>query len=135
MGPHSTSTRTRKDIDLLLAIDDAPKTHLVMIEAKATSAWSSKQFISKARRLTHIFGEDGARFGGVEPHLVITSPRRPPRLSSSTNDNLAPWMKPNGSVPWLALPVPTERLVIERCGPDGVRTKLGTHWQVRQPDR
>ena len=74
--------RNQEDIDLLIAFDCADEngneiTHLLLIEAKAFSAWTNKQLNSKARRLRRIFGEEGRKHDGVQPHFLLMSGRVP----------------------------------------------------------
>ena len=44
----------QEDIDLLVAFDKGPVTHLVLIEAKGVTQFGNAQLISKGRRLKHI---------------------------------------------------------------------------------
>lgn len=79
----------QEDVDLLVAFEDGGVTHLVLLEAKADTAWTNKQIRSKVRRLTRIFPDGGQSYGGIQPHLVLCSPRQPRSLDVTL---LPEWM-------------------------------------------
>ena len=73
-----------EDIDLLVAWDEGPITHVVMLEAKGDSPWSTSQMNSKSARLEQIFGTNGDGFPHVTPHFGLMSPRPPQRISTKS---------------------------------------------------
>ena len=109
------ATGTQEDIDLLIASDEEDTTHLLMLEAKATTGWTNRQTLSKAKRLAAIFGPDGTRFPSVRPHFGLLSPRCPQHLRS---EKWPAWMTINDSPVWLKLPIPRGRRHLTRT--DGV---------------
>jgi len=123
----------QEDVDLLLAFREEIVTHLVMIEAKATSGWRASQIVSKARRLGRVFGDDGQRFPSIEPHFVLMSPKQSAGLAETlaVHAEVPAWMRPNGTVIWTQLQIPADRLVINRCEGSGLASKTGHHWRVR----
>lgn len=48
---------TSEDVDLLVAYDDGPTCHIVLLEAKGRTSWINKQMRSKAERLRRLFEE------------------------------------------------------------------------------
>lgn len=136
----------QEDIDLLVAFDTGPDTHLILIEAKGATGWKNPQMLSKAKRLAKIFCESpaqdpdlGVRYPGVIPHFILTSPpgTEPTRLTRTAQDDASwpDWMWPEGGKPnWIPLDMPVaDRLRIERFD-----TKLdkasheGVHWRLSQ---
>lgn len=70
----------QEDIDLLIGVEREGVVHLIMIEAKGDTAWSTKQMKSKIKKLKAIFGDVGDNFDHVKPHYVLLSPREPQKL-------------------------------------------------------
>lgn len=121
----------QEDADLLIAFDDGPLTHLILVEAKGATGWTNKQMKSKSDRLRAIFGRNAERHPGVQPHFVLASPRRPQQLAVKTWPS---WMKDNERsdepVHWIRLPMPQDLQQITRCDAAGMIGKAGTHWKV-----
>ena len=116
---------TQEDIDLLVVAERQEETHLVLIEAKATTGWSNEQLQSKASRLCAIFGESGKERKGVCPHFVLMSPREPKQLATV---GWPSWTKP---VHWIELPTEEETYgQLTRCDEDGHGCVEGKHWKV-----
>jgi hypothetical protein len=66
---------TPEDIDLLVLIEDASCTLLVLIEAKGVASFSPKQFISKLTRLNGILGQEHVpKDQGLRFVLVLLAP-------------------------------------------------------------
>ncbi len=126
----------QEDCDLLVAVETAATTHLFMVEAKWQTAWSAAQVDSKIRRLTHIFGEDGARWPEVTPHFVLASTANPKHLlaklkaSGATGGKPFPpsWVLVNGELARIRLSVPTDRITIHRCDEQGNHDRTGMMW-------
>lgn len=100
------------DIDLLIAFGDAEQAQLVLLEAKADTAWLNDQLSAKAERLGELFPTevlfppkpDDFADTPVRPHFVLASPRPPQRVRTE----LWPyWMKPGGRPRWMQLRMPT----------------------------
>lgn len=116
----------QEDVDLLIAFEIADETHVVMVEAKCVSAWSTKQLRSKVRRLKSIFGDDGKRWHGVKPHFALLSICEPPQEGVAW----ATWMKVSGQIRWLQMSDPGLLWRVERCDKDGKRAAKGGWWHV-----
>ena len=121
------ATGTQEDIDLLIAFDEEDTTHLLMLEAKATTGWTNRQTLSKAKRLAAIFGPDGTRFPSVRPHFGLLSPRCPQHLRS---EKWPAWMTINDSPVWLKLPIPRGRRHLTRTDAYGRSSAAGTFFRV-----
>lgn len=117
----------QEDIDLIVAFPDADNrliTHLVMIEAKGETPWSSAQARSKGARLSAIFEPNWPK---VIPHYRIWSPR-PTRLKS---DSFPPWAKnENGQLHWLPLHMNVDLQKITRCTQDCEENRRGRFWML-----
>lgn len=116
----------QEDIDFLIAYHGEGQFHLVMIEAKSSSAWSNPQLISKAERMREIFGDKkGDRWPDVIPHFLLVSPENPGKLKTA---DWPQWM--GEDCPWLRLPVPDNLQKITRCDESGIPRKQGKNWRV-----
>lgn len=62
-----------EDIDLLVAFASSDTMHLIFIEAKGDTSWSTNQMWSKLSRLKSILGDHPF---GVEPTLLLVSPEK-----------------------------------------------------------
>ncbi len=122
----SARRRTQQDTDYLVAFASGGVVHLVLVEAKADSAWTNRQMADKAARLSELFGVHGSHWPGVVPHLVLMSPRRPRLLRTDVWPawcTAVPAGAPGHAAPareprhWLALPMParasTHRSAVE----------------------
>ena len=120
-----------EDIDLLVAFEqpaaDSPKTHLVLIEAKAYLPWTNKQLKSKVRRLAAIFGAEGKRHATVCPHFVLMTGR----ISEKIRTKCWPdWTKTGDEPFWLEYALPRRRKVT-RCTDTGTPARGGDHLCIR----
>jgi len=106
----------QEDIDYLIAFEQGGTHSVVLIDAKAKSAWSASQLESKARRLSKIFGHDGKHWRKLDPYFILLSPRRPVNLDVSKWPS---WMCPNGRFAWIELPIPGDLLKVTRCDGNG----------------
>ncbi len=123
----------QEDVDLIVAFDAGETTHVIMLEAKAETAWTNKQADSKAKRLTAIFGKEGDAFPQLRPHFGLMSPRPPRRLMT---DCWPSWMRSPGGAPlWMELAVPPGRRKLTRCDASGKRAKDGGYFKVQSTDR
>ncbi len=115
--------RNPEDIDLLVAFDDGPKTHLILIEAKAHTGWTNEQLKSKADRLKLIFNEDRHGRELVTPHFLLMSPKRSEEIET---EKWPDWMtqgtKKPGNPLWLPLPL-GESIQTKRYDPAGKNKK------------
>lgn len=102
---------------MLVAFKDNGKTHLILIEAKAYSAWTNRQLESKMKHLT-IFDDEKLR-ADCEPHFVLTSPTEPKKLKDLPYPE---WMKEEGKMRdsknphWLQLSPRCKLLRVRRDG-------------------
>lgn len=83
----------QEDVDLLVAFPGSEQSlHLVLVEAKLGSGWSSKQFQSKIRRLEAIRNASHMRLApGLEINwrLMLASPNAsPPSTNAFSSENL-----------------------------------------------
>ena len=79
----------QEDIDLLIGVESEGVVHLIMIEAKGDTAWSTSQMKSKIKRLKAIFGNAGENFDQVKPYYLLLSPGEPQKLKIT----LPEWMR------------------------------------------
>lgn len=107
----------QEDVDLLVAFDDAVKTHLVLVEAKMETGWTNRQLCSKAERLRRIFGTGRPGTGLAKGHFVLASPNRPERLK--TDDWPDSMTTQAGEPAWMPLPKPPNLCKVTRCTEDG----------------
>jgi len=127
----------QEDIDLLVAFDKGPVTHLVLVEAKGVTQFGNAQLISKGRRLKHIFGRAGDKYPSVSPHFLLASPARPKLHSTEYHQGLKTkgipqWMLSDGDFIHIELLVPADRIVIERFDKEsGKASKVGNQWRVK----
>jgi hypothetical protein len=140
----SNVNTNQEDVDLLLAFENGATTHVVMVEAKGETGWSSSQILSKARRLKHIFGDEAQGHLGlgmkssVEPHFAVASRDRPTGLEKKLNeqaDGIPDWMWRDGKLPWIELTIPNDRLRLEQCDgqePSNAK-KSDLYWRVNPP--
>lgn len=127
LNTETVASGNQEDVDLFVAFEEGDITHLLLVEAKATTGWTNKQTLSKAERLQRIFGTDGAKYHRVKPHFGLTSPRPPKRLES----HLWPaWMTRDGQPIWLELKVPTGRRRVTRCDSRGRPTAVGEFFRA-----
>lgn len=121
---------TQEDVDLVIAWQDTPSNifPVVMLEAKGATPYSNAQFRHKVNRLCQVFGDDGKRWPHVTPYLGLMSPRPPKRLDYSVCPS---WMKIGGKIPWLRMPIPTDRLVLFGCDNQGKPNQDRPFWTVR----
>lgn len=111
-NPDKLVSGNQEDVDLIVAFDAGETTHLIMLEAKAETAWSNKQMDSKAERLTAIFGRGGHRFPQLRPCFGLMSPRPPGQLNTGSWPS---WMRDSeGSPWWMELTMPPGRKKVTR---------------------
>lgn len=108
----------QQDVDLLVCFPSGSRTHLVLIEAKADSAWSNKQLCRKAKRLGKIFGEGQPDTQSVIPSFVLMSPTKPD-LERLKTCSWPDWMKPSKKPIWLRLPLSPGLKKPTRCNEAG----------------
>ena len=116
---------TQEDIDLLIAFRDSERYHIVLVEAKGATGWTNRQMRSKADRLSEIFGSEGNRYPGVQPHICLMSSRRPSQRLETRN--WPAWMRKDD---WLALDFPKDRKKVTRCDVGGEPSVDGTHFCI-----
>ena len=119
----------QEDVDLIVAFYAGETTHVIMLEAKAETAWANKQADSKAKRLTALFWEKDDAFPQLCPHFCLMSTRPPRQLMT---DRWPSWMRSPGGAPlWMELPVPHGRRKLTRCDVSGKRAKDGGYFKVQ----
>ena len=125
----SIVTATQTDSDLLVAFGSQDGTTILMIEAKAESSWSNEQMERKRNRLEQIFGAGGTNWPGVQPVLVLTSPREPRRLNV---DEWPEWMLGDGSRSpgHMILEMPGGLVRPERCKRNHETDENGGHFHL-----
>lgn len=116
----------QEDIDLLIAFPSGEVTHLIMIEAKAESGWTNKQFESKADKLEKILGQEYCLWQNIVPHFFITSPRKPLNLNIKS---LPAYLYKKIDDLWLELKIPINLFKITRCDEYGNKSKDGYYWK------
>lgn len=118
---------TQEDIDFLVAYKDIDACHIIMLEAKGVMNFTNRQLLSKVRRLSDIFGANGKKWEGVIPHFAIISPQKPERIDSRS---WPAWLKRDGEVTWIEMPIPDNLQRITRCDESGRPSISGTFWKV-----
>ncbi len=126
-NPDRTLNSNQEDIDFLIAFEDRGIYHIILIEAKAGSGWTNKQFKSKCERIKFVFGDKECRWNNIKPYLLITSPRKPVNLSL---DPLPVYLRKSMSEIWFPLNVPDNLIKITRCDNYGKPSITGTKWKV-----
>ncbi len=117
----------QEDVDFIIAFLEDTSCHIILIEAKGVGGWTNKQMNSKAERFEGIFGPDGKRWLGVNPHFLVLSPRQSNRLNTSSWPT---WMTINGKAAWTKLPVSAGLRKITLCSSTGIPDKNGSSWMV-----
>lgn len=120
-------TATQEDIDFLIAYQDEKTCHIVLLEAKGVTGFTNRQLNHKVLRLKDIFGDDGCNSPSVIPHFVIVSPKKPAGIKSS---GWPKWLKLNGEIPWIKMPIPAELKRITRCNEAGKASADGRWWKT-----
>ncbi|MDA0988348.1 MAG: hypothetical protein O2783_04330, partial [Chloroflexi bacterium] len=122
----------QEDVVLLVAFEDGPLTHLVLLEAKGATDWTNKQMCSKAKRLQKIFGETGTEFPGVNPHFVLISPKPPTKRLET--EKWPQWMRGKEGPTWIRLNWRGNLVKVTRCeaGPDSKPSQSGEYWKVEE---
>lgn len=118
-----------EDVDLLAAFERDGETHIVMLEAKATTGYTNAQFVSKVGRLSAIFRGYEHWTPKVKPHFAVFSPRPPQRLDLRDAPS---WMlgSDGSSLRWLELPMPDGLRKVTRCSVNGVPSAKGEYWRT-----
>ncbi len=117
----------QEDVDLFVAFEIADRAHLVLVEAKADSAWSREQLESKAKRLHRIFGSRGDSYGGVSPHFILMGPGSSvPKFPSDSIAACPEWFfrnhaseNPAQVIPYIQLRIEQDLFKPERIGDSG----------------
>ncbi len=120
---------TQEDVDFLISfVDEKGITHLIMIEAKGDTNFTSEQISHKSERLTEIFGDNGNKWKNVVPHFIFCSPNRPtfkkkilPKFIRGENQN---------ELLWFRLYMPANQRKVTRCDSDGKPSQNGSHWRI-----
>ena len=122
----------QEDADLLVAFDRDATTHVVLIEAKVETAWTTSQLESKARRLRRILGEGRPGVRLVTPHYVLASPEPLPPGTSTTE-----WpdcIKSRGEPVWMELRWPPGLKKPTRCTAHGKTSRRGRFVRIDAKD-
>ena len=134
--PKGFITGTQQDTDLLIAFKekDSGCYHLLLLEAKAYSAWDNSQLSSKAKQLKKIFGETREKYTNVKPHFYLAASKISKRLKTFSWPK---WMKEDGENPchWLKLDLPSNRLVVTRCNKEGKSDRKGCYFRISEVSR
>jgi len=123
----------QEDCDLLIAYNEGEQAHLVIVEAKGLTGWTVKQMLSKAKRLSDIFGfGDGQIHNGIVPHFILASPKHSVALESKLlmSGKWPNWMTTDGKIPWVKLTIPDNLLLVSRSDASGKPDKKGEYWTV-----
>lgn len=117
----------QEDMDLIVAFDDS----LVMIEAKAESAWSNSQFRSKVARLEKLRAA-GLLPSEIKIFFVLTSPSEPKFLMPEEGTTWQAWMCNEAGRPMhVPLDMPGAFLKVTRWDAEQhVPSKAGMCWKI-----
>lgn len=119
----------QEDIDFIVAFKKDNIYNIVLIEAKAESGWTNKQFGSKINKLRLIFGFNNCIWNNVKPYFLITSPRKPVNLRI---DELPAYLQRSMDDIWFKLNVPDHLIKITRCDANGNASIRGNKWKVEK---
>ena len=119
----------QEDIDFIIAFKDKKQiTHIVLIEAKGVTSWSTKQLKSKAERLSEIF--HGYKEKQMQPHFVLMSPKKSDKISGSIGE-WPEWMKGYKHIPLKTNNSDdAELLKVIRCDKNAKAKSNGEYWAV-----
>jgi hypothetical protein len=121
----------QEDIDLVIATER----NLILIEAKAYSAFGNAQLTHKLARLELLY-EFYSKMVGTEPsehavnfHFLIISPYQPTKLKVRWPS----WACKGRDVPWIKLNLDNKKPVFEvtRCDPNGNQSAAGDSWRIK----
>ncbi|MFZ4589383.1 MAG: hypothetical protein ACOYN6_00165 [Ignavibacteria bacterium] len=118
---------TQEDSDLLICYNENGIYHLIFIEAKGVMPWSIAQLVSKTIRLKDLFGDDGIKWKGVQPHFLLISPNDLPSLESSIFPN---WALIDGQPAKLRLAIQQDLIKITRCNSSKKDDHKGEYWKI-----
>jgi len=124
--------KNQEDVDLFIAFKDDYIYHLILIEAKAESAWTNKQFESKAKKLKSIFGDKECMWVEIKLYFLITSPRKPRQLNINS---LPSYLKRSIDDIWFKLSIPNDLVKITRCNEAGRASISGEYWKIESTKR
>ncbi len=130
--PVAPVSGTAEDIDMLIAwTGEDGVANILLLEAKATGAWSNSQMHSKIPRIRTIIGRAVASQLQVAPVLVLASPTEP-----STRLDVEAWpdwaLRVDGRPHWVELEMAGPRLEVQRCDADGKANSDGQYWGFKK---
>ena len=118
---------TQEDVDLLVAFRAENLYHIILVEAKAYTGWGNDQMLSKANRLTQIFGPNGDKYDKVRPYFSLLSRSQPQLLD---NGQWPDWMKNQKNHIWFELSVPNKRRTVTRCNANRENSETGEYFKI-----
>jgi len=118
--------KNQMDVDLLIAFDEGPKTHIVMVEAKLDTSWTNTQMDAKVARLKQVFPHPWDT-DTIHPHFVLVSRSKPVKLG---HEDWPDWMKHRDRLAWMPLSAPAG-LKITRSNAEGRPSRAFTHLKIR----
>jgi hypothetical protein len=124
--------QNQEDVDLLVAFQDGEVTQLVLVEAKGATRFSNAQLASKLHRMRIIFDAGAGWYrSDLQPHFVLTSPKRPRKLTGTAG--LPDWLARDGVPRWIPMTFPENQAIIQRYDGEARRpSKSATTWRLRQ---
>jgi len=138
---YATVEGNQEDIDMVLCWQYNNQYKLILIEAKATTAWDIKQLESKAERLGLIFGIEekptrkSMNFNNLYVFFILISPSNPNKkpIFKERPKWLPKWMlKDEKEMLWVPLNINQEEIwMVTRCK-DGKPNKDGKFWTLKK---
>ena len=118
----------QRDADLLIAFERDSTNHVLILEAKMETGWTTRQIEEKAERLGAIFSND--RTSGVASiYFGLLSPN--PSAGLEKNSKWPEWMQgKDGRLRWMKLPRPSGLKQVKRSDKTGRQSKGGNRLQI-----
>ncbi len=120
---------TQETIDLLVAWDEPESAHVVMLQTRGSTQAANRQFRNCMKHIGGVFGPEGDRWPGVQPHIGLASLREPPRISAK---DVPVWALRDGLPIWIRVGTRDPLCAITRCDDVGTPAATGEYWTLRQ---
>lgn len=142
----ATVEGNQEDIDMVLCWEHEGKYKLILIEAKATTAWDIGQLQSKAERLGLMLGMDERpkgeliNFNNLDVSFILISPSKPGedtefKKTLETNPEWLPkWMlNSENKIHWVELKItPNVIWMVTRCDGMAKPDEAGENWTIKK---
>lgn len=125
---------TQEDIDFIISFEK----HIILIEAKGTIAWNSKQFSNKLHRIAALKQFiNKYTCSDIKIEFLLISPIKPKRLEKSMSQDMS-------HVKYIQMSIPNDGIAANttainnnyrflkttRCDQDGNQIQSGKYWKI-----